>query len=333
MRIIKNILLIAVAMAVLTWLCYSFWLAYQPQPFTIQGQVEAQEYNISSKVGGRIKQVLVKKGDSIKKEQMIFTLYSPEIEAKLAQAKAGKDAADALAKEVQKGSREQEIAAARDNWQKARSGRLLLEKTYQRINNLFREGVVPEQDKDEVFTKLQAARHTENAALQVYEMVKEGAREETKKAAVSKARMAAGAVAEVEAYAEDTKIRSPHKGEVAQILLHSGELAPKGFPVVTIVDMEDSWAVFNIREDLLPGFKKGNKLKVKIPALGKDKLYTYKITNVAVLGDFATWRATNSKKGFDMRTFEVEARPVEPIADLRVGMSVIIPAEEAVKQQ
>lgn len=82
----------------------------------------------------------------------------------------------------------------------------------------------------------------------MYQLAKEGAREETKQAALEKARMAAGAVAEVEAYAADTKIQSWFDGEVSQVLMHSGELAPQGFPVVTVVDTQDTWAVFNVRE-------------------------------------------------------------------------------------
>lgn len=324
MRIIKTFLLVLIAAAIVGWLCYSFWIAYQPSPIIIQGQIEAQQYSISSKVPGRIDKVMVKKGDIIKKGQLIFTLYSPEIEAKLTQAKAGKEAADALAEKAENGARAQEIAATRDKWQQARTARKLLEKTYRRIENLYKGGVVAEQKRDEVHMKLQAAKYIENAARQLYEMTKEGAREETKKAAAGKARMAAGAVAEVEAYVADTRIRSHHDGEVAQILLRSGELAPRGFPVVTLLDMADSWAVFHVREDSLNKFHKGTEFKVKIPALDRENTYVFKVTHVAVMGDFATWRATNTSKGFDMRTFEVEARPVEPIENLRVGMSVLI---------
>lgn len=205
----------------------------------------------------------------------------------------------------------------------AKAATELLDKTSKRIENLYIGGVVAEQKMDEAKTKLKAARFTENAAFQLYQMAKEGAREGTKKAAAGKARMAAGAVAEVEAYAADTRIKSWHNGEISQILLQSGELAPQGFPVVTIIDMADSWAVFHIREDMLSNFNKGQEFHVHIPALGESR-YTFKVDYVAVMGDFTTWRATNTSKGFDMRTFEIEARPLQPIDNLRVGMSVII---------
>lgn len=305
------------------WLCYSFWLAYQPLPVIVQGQIEAQQYNISSKVPGRIDKIMVRKGDLVKKGQLIFTLYSPEIDAKLIQARASQDAADAMSEQAQKGARSQEITAARDRWQQAKAAADLLEKTFQRIENLYHSGVMPEQKRDEVYTQMQAARFNENGALQLYRMAREGAREETKRAAAGKAKMAAGAVAEVEAYAADTRINSWHDGEVSQVLLRSGELAPQGFPIVSILDMNDCWAVFHIREDMLSQYTKGGQILVQIPALGEKK-YPFIIHYIAVMGDFATWRATNTQKGFDMRTFEIEARPIKPIDGLRVGMGVLI---------
>ncbi len=323
MRFFRTFLVVAILIAAISWLSYTFWLAYQPRPQQLQGQIEAQQYTVSSKIPGRIHEVLVKKGDRVRRGQLIFTILSPEIDAKLAQAKAGKDAAEALAEKANSGARQQQIAAARDKWQQACAAEKLMKKTFQRIDNLYKEGVIAEQKRDEVYTKFQAASYAANAAYQMYTMAKEGARKETIRAAEGKARMAAGAVTEVEAYAAESKSRSWHDGEVTQILLHSGEIAPQGFPVVTIMDMEDAWVVFHIREDRLANFKKGSKFSATIPALDNSR-YTFEVSHVAVMGDFATWRATNGDKGFDMRSFEIEARPTATIKDLRAGMSVLV---------
>ncbi|ELR66821.1 membrane anchor protein YbhG [Photobacterium marinum] len=319
----KSLAAVVPAAALVGWLGYTFWQAYQPQPERMQGQIEAQQYNISSKVPGRIEQVMVRKGDMVERGDLIFTLLSPELDAKLEQAKAGQEAAGAMAEQAEKGARSQEIEAARDQWRKAKAAAQLMEKTYQRVDNLYKDGVIAEQKRDEAYTQWQAARYTERAVLQMFEMAKEGARDETKRAAAEKARMAAGAVAEVEAYAADTQISSWHNGEVTQILLHEGELAPQGFPVVSVVDISDAWAVFHVREDKLKDYNKGAEFQACIPALGSQK-YSFKVSHVAVMGDFATWRTTDPAQGFDMRTFEVEARPVEPVEGLRVGMSVIV---------
>lgn len=201
MKAVKSSVIVISVIAAVAWIGYSFYQAYQPQPIRLQGQIESQQYSISSKVPGRIDQVFVRKGDLVSKGQLIFTIHSPEIEAKLEQAMAGQRAAGALAQEAETGSRSQQIQAARDQWLTAKAAADLAEKTYLRVNNLFEQGVVAEQRRDEANTQWRAARYSENAALQMYEMAKEGARKETILAASENERMAAGAVAEVEAYA------------------------------------------------------------------------------------------------------------------------------------
>lgn len=322
MKYAKPALFTLIGAAIIGWIIYSFYLAYQPKSVRLQGQIEAQQYSVSSKVAGRIEEVMVKKGDLVKKGDPIFTLYSPEIEAKLEQAIAGKEIADAMALQAENGMRTQQINAAEDQWNKAKAAASLMEKTYQRVDNLYQDGVVAEQKRDEALIQWQASKYTQSAALQMYQMAKEGARSETKRAAAEKVRMAAGAVAEVQAYAQDTKIKSWFDGEISQVLLNSGELAPQGFPVVTVIDMQDAWAVFNVREDLLSNFQIGKKFDAYLPALKKK--IQFQVTHISVMGDFATWRSTDSSKGFDLRTFEVEAKPLKLSDKLRIGMSVAI---------
>jgi HlyD family secretion protein len=323
MRKVLEFLPLIPVLAIVAWVGYSFWQAYQPQPAILHGQIEAQQYSISSKVAGRIDQVLVRKGDQVEPGQLIFSITSPELDAKLAQAKAGEEAASAMADQAENGARSQEIAAAKDQWQKALAGSNLAATTYKRVANLFKDGVVPEQKRDEAYTQWQAARYTENAASQMYQMAKEGARDETKRAAKEQARAAAGVVAEVEAFASDTLVKSYNSGEVRQVLLRTGELAPQGFPVVTIIDMDDAWMVLHVREDLLMQFSKGTQFEAQLPALGNEK-FKFKVTHVSVMGDYATWRATDSRTGFDLRTFEIEARPLQHIDNLRVGMGCTV---------
>lgn len=322
MKPIKPLLLSLVGIGVIGWVGYSFYQAYQPLPVKLQGQIDAQQYSISSKVPGRIDEIFVRKGDSVEKGELIFSLLSPEIDAKLEQAKAGQKAAGALAQQAENGARTQQIQAAKDQWLKAKAAADLMDKTYQRVNNLYNDGVVAEQKRDEAKTQWQASKYTESAAFQMYQLAQEGARDETKVAAAQKALMAAGAVAEVEAYAKDTQIHSWFNGEVSQVLLSSGELAPQGFPVVTVIDTNDAWAVLNVREDMLKHFEKGSQFEAYLPAL--DKSLTFKVTHIAVMGDFATWRSTDAAQGFDLRTFEVEARPVDTSETLRMGMSLVV---------
>jgi len=302
-------------------LAYGVNLAFAPKPVFLQGQIEAREYNISSKVPGRIEQVMVRKGDKVAVDDILFVINSPELNAKLMQAEGGRDAAKAMQQEADNGARQQQITASKEQWLKAKAATELMQKTYQRIENLFNEGVVPRQKRDEVYTQWQAAKYTDQAAFAMYQMAQEGARVETKAAAEGNARMAEGAVKEVSAILADSQMRSPKNAEVSEVLLQAGELAPSGFPVVSLIDMSDAWAVMQVREDQLAHFKQGTVVALRIPAL--DKTVEFTVEYVSVMGNFATWRSTESGHDFDMRTFEVLLHPNQPIADLRVGMSVL----------
>ena len=317
------IAVLVLVLALFSWVAYTFYEAYQPKPLVLQGQIDAQSYSVSSKIPGRISEVFVKKGNFVEVGDAVFSINSPEVEAKLAQAKAAQMAANAQKTQANNGARKQEIQAAYDQWQKAKAAEELMLTTYKRVQKLYDEGVVSEQKRDEVYTKYKAAKYTSNAASQMAVMAKEGARVEVKNAASAQERVYAAKVDEVNAYLNETMQRSFHKGEVAQVLIHSGELAPTGFPVVSIIDIDDSWAKFAVREDYLKEFKQDKIFIVKIPALG-DESYEFKVTNIAVMGEFATWRATESGKGFDMKSFEVELRPLKVVKDLRVGMSVLL---------
>ncbi len=317
------VVLIAFVMALVIWVVYTFYEAYQPKQLILQGEIDAQSYSISSKLPGRIDEVFVKKGDEVSIGDAIFSLSSPEVDAKLKQALAAKDAAGAQKNQADNGARKQEIQAAHDQWQKAKAAEELMLTTYNRINILYKQGVVSEQKRDEVYTQYEAAKYTSNAAKEMASMAKEGARSEIKDAASAQERVYEAKVDEVNVYIKESKQYAFHKGEVTQVLIHSGELAPTGFPVVSIVDIEDSWARFAVREDYLKNFKEGEVFSAKIPALGSES-YEFKVSNIAVMGSFATWRATQSGKGFDMKSFEVQLRALKPIKDLRVGMSVLL---------
>jgi HlyD family secretion protein len=310
-------------LALVVWVSYTFYEAYQPKQLVLQGEIDAQSYSISSKLPGRVKEVFVKKGDFLNVGDAVFSISSPEVEAKLTQAKAAQDAANAQKTEANNGARKQEIQAAKDQWKKAKAAELLMQTTYNRIQKLYDAGVVSEQKRDEVYTKYKAAQYTSNAAKQLAVMAQEGARIEVKQAADAQERVYAAKVDEVNAYIKEREQYSFHKGEVSGVLIHTGELAPTGFPVVSIIDIEESWAKFAVREDYLKEFKKDKIFQVKIPALGSDT-YSFKVTNIAVMGDFATWKATESGKGYDMKSFEVELKPFSKIKDLRVGMSVLL---------
>ena len=264
----------------------------------------------------------VSEGEHVEKGQLLYMLSTPELDAKLQQAEAVKSAASALDAAAVAGARIQQIEAALNMWQKAQAGLELARKTFERVKNLYDQGVVPAQKLDEASANYEAMKATAQAAKAQYTMARDGARKEDKEAAAAKVRQAEGAVNEVESYINDAMVYSPVTGEVSTIIAEQGELVGSGYPVVAILDTSDMWVTFNVKETLLPHIKVGTRMTGYIPALGYDT--EFEVTYIAVQADFATWAATRTQGGFDIRTFAVKARPVESGAGLRPGMSVLV---------
>ncbi len=323
MKKLNLFIIIVLVIAISVFMFQAVQILNEKKALEIQGQVEAPQIKVGSKLPGRIDSLLVKKGQEVKKGDFLYMIISPEVEAKLAQAKALKSAAKAQQKKAANGAREEDIQAAYNTWQKAKAAAEFAEKSFERINNLFKDGVVPEQKKDEIEMKMKAAAETAKAAKSIYQKAKAGARAEDKDATRALVAQAEGAIEEVNAYLKEVHVYATKDGEISDIIAEEGELVPTGFPVVTIVDLKNSWITFNVREDLLYKIKKGKQIKAKIPAIG-DKQVDIKITYINVMPNFATWTATKTSGDFDMKTFEVHAEPVQAIEGLRPGMSVIV---------
>ncbi len=310
-------------LALLLVLAYGLWRASKAPPPVFQGQMEAQETDLAPKVTARIAQVLVKEGDQIAVGTLLVRTDSPEVAAKLAQATAAQQAAQAVADKAQRGARPQELEMARLQWQRAQSAADLARASFKRVDGLAREGLVAVQKRDEAEANFKTSRDQALTAKAQYEMTRSGARSEDIAAANAQARQVAGVLAEVEAARAETELKSPVAGEVAKVLAKVGELSPQGVAVVTVVDLKDQWVVLNVREDHLQRFAKDAEFDAVLPALGNQRV-GFKVFYSAALPDFATWRATRAGQGFDARTFEVKARPAAPIAGARPGMSVLV---------
>ncbi|MBF0233527.1 MAG: efflux RND transporter periplasmic adaptor subunit [Desulfamplus sp.] len=303
------------------------WYLQEPDVEFIQGEVDAAQVNLAVKIAGRVSEVFVKEGQSVEKGASLLKLDSPEIDAKLQQAASSEKAASAQRDKAFAGARSQEVAGAMNLWIQSQEVAELAEKTYRRINNLFADGIVPGQKRDEAEAKWKVSSAASSAARSQYDMVLEGARKEDMQAATALVDKAQGAVSEVKSYLQETSLESPLAGEVIHVLAKPGEIVSPGYPLVTILDLDDIWVTFNLREDRLAGMRMGVVFPVSAPALGNGK-FDVKISYVSALGDFATWRATSASGGFDLKTFEVRARPLEKIEGLRPGMSVIVPVKD-----
>lgn len=291
-------------------------------PEIVQGQAEVTEYRVSSKVPGRILQLRVKEGDKVQAGDTLAILEAPDVVAKLEQAEAAKAAAQAQNEKAIKGARQEQIRTAFEMWQKAMAGVDIAERSYKRVKNLADQGVMTAQKLDEATAQRNAALATEKAAKAQYDMAKNGAEREDKEAAAALVNRAKGAVSEVESYIKETYLIAQMPGEVSEIFPKIGELVGTGAPIMNISVLDDMWVTFNVREDLLKGLTMGTEFEAYIPAL--DKNVQLKVYYMKDLGTYAAWKATKPEGQYDLKTFEVKARPIQKVDGLRPGMSVVL---------
>ena len=319
----KNILLAVFGFAaVVVIVALIGFLALGRDPDIIQGQVEVSEYRVSSKVPGRILELRVKEGDFVKAGDTLAIIDAPDVRAKMSQAQGAESAAAALELKAQNGARKEQIQGAFSVLQQAKAGYEIAEKSYNRVQRLFDEGVMSAQKRDEAFANYKAMEAQMKAAQSQYDMAVNGARMEDKMAASAQVNRAKGAVQEVNSYINETVQIAQKEGEVTDIYPKVGELVGTGSPIMSIAMMEDMWGTFNVREDQLNGMQVGTEFTVFVPAFNKE--VKMKVYHLKDQGSFAVWKATKANGQYDLKTFEVKARPVEKLEGLRPGMSLII---------
>lgn len=295
----------------------------KPPAEVIEGQTDATSVRVSGKLPGRVLEIYVKEGDMVHQGDTLIHIHSSLAEAKLYQATEMEKAAAAQNQKIDAGTRQPIIQGARDLVSQAAAAREITKKTYDRMQNLYSEGVISEQKRDEAKAAYDGAVAAEKAAQSQLKLAEEGAQREDKASAQAMVGVAKGGIREVNALLEDQYLTAPCDGQVDEIYPEVGELVSLGTPLMSILKINDKWVTFNVREGFLKDFKMGGKIKVMIPALDKKKteLEVYYIRD---MGSYATWRATKATGDWDSRTFEVKARPTETLVDLRPGMTVIL---------
>ena len=297
-------------------------MSIKQEPETIQGQVEVSEYRVSSKVPGRILEIRVKEGDYVNVGDTLAILDAPEVRAKMTQAQSAENAAAAMDEMANNGARQEQVRGAFAVLQQAKAGLEIAQKSYNRVQRLYDEGVMTDQKRDEAFANYKALEAQVKAAQSQYDMARNGARSEEKKAAAAQVNRAKGAVAEVNSYIHETMQIAQMAGEVSDVYPKVGELVGTGSPIMSVSLMNDIWGTFNVREDQLDGMKVGSIVTAFVPAFKKE--IRMKVYYIKDQGSYAVWKATKSNGQYDLKTFEVKARPMDKLEGLRPGMSLIL---------
>jgi len=324
--VLKVLLILTLIFLIIAGITTLQKFATEPREEFLQGQMEARRVLVAGKIPGRLERLFVHEGDMVVKDSLVAIISSRELEAKKIQAEGALGAAKAQSNKANTGARAEEITALKAMKERAQDAADLAKTTFDRVQKLYNDGVMPLQKRDEAETQMKTAVAAATAAKAQYEQAVAGARVEDKAAANALVIQARGANAEVDAYLDETKIRAPISGEVSLKLAEEGEIVGAGMPVIAITDLNDSWAVFHIREDFLKHISKGKTFTVQIPAL--DKTIEMVVTYIASVGDYATWRSSKDSGGYDLKSFEIRMRPKTTVENLRPGMSVLFPIEQ-----
>lgn len=309
------ILLLMIIAAMVVGLCLP---AHEP---TLQGQLETTDYRVATKVPSRVVRLCVKEGDRVRKGDAIVFLTAPEINARERGAQAMRDAAEAQDSMVREGTRKEEVRMSRERWQQAKAQVDIREKTYRRMENLYSQGVIAEQRRDEAKAGYDAAVAQAEALRQQYQMALEGARHEERAASAAKVRGAAAQVDQARAYVDETVLTAPQDGVVTEVFVEPGEIVGSGAPIIN-VETDEAWFTFYFTEDHLKGIDYGSIVKVWRPSVGDT--VEARITRINNAGNFAAWKATRALNDLDLKVFDVRATPVRKLKGAHGGQSAVL---------
>lgn len=319
------LLLLVLLCGLAVFIAWGIYKATFPPRPPFQGQMEARTISIASKTPGRVGRILVREGDMVSEGQKVAEIALPGLEAKLAGAQARERASQARQSLVEEGPRKQEKEKLRAEWEQALAEADLAEKTFSRLLALYKDGLISAERHDQAKAAMLASRQAAQAAKEQYDIALSGSRPQEKAGAVDTSAEAAAGVEEVEALTSDRELYAPRAGQVDRVLLVEGEVIAAGFPALTLVDLENQWASFNILEQDMPGIKVGGHFMADIPALAAKNV-RFDIYYISPRASYASWRSTRMDSGYDMKSFEVRARAAQMPDGLRPGMSILVPA-------
>jgi HlyD family secretion protein len=301
----------------------SIWYLVRPQPLLVQGEVDATRFDIAARVDGRVAEIPVVRGEDIAAGAVLVRIDNPETIAKSAQALAAKVVAEAQLANINAGTRAEVIAARKAALERAESSVVLAQKTYDRISHLTEHEYASVARLDQVTDALHESQRAVDQAKSAYEQAVNGYTKEEHEIAIANVGKAVADIAAVQSIIDQMVVYAPVASQVYKRNVEPGEYVSPGVPLVTLIDLNDLWVHFDLREDLVKTLKLGDRFGVRIPALA-DRHVTVEVKLIATKGEYASWRATRATGDFDLRTFSIRAYPVDKVSELRPGMSAYL---------
>ena len=301
----------------------SIWYLVRPQPLLVQGEVDATRYDIAARVDGRVGAIPVERGQDVAAGAVLVRIDNPETLAKHEQSVAAKIVSEAQLANINVGTRPEVIAARKAALERAQAAVVLAQKTYDRVSQLAEHGNAPIARLDQATDSLHEAQRAVDQARSAYEQAVNGYTKEEHEIAEADVGKAIADIKAVQSLIDQMVIYAPVASQVYQRHAEPGEYIAVGVPLVTLIDLNDLWIHFDLREDLVRSLKVGDRFGVRIPALS-DRRITVEVRLIATKGEYSSWRATRATGDFDLRTFSIRAYPVEKVPELRPGMSAYL---------
>jgi HlyD family secretion protein len=287
----------------------AIWYLARPEPLLVQGEAESTRIDIAARVSGRLAKIPVVRGQDVAAGATLLVIDNPELVAELAR--------------INVGTRSEIVAQRKAEIDRASADPTLAQQTYNRTKQLAAEKFAPLSKLDQDTDALTLAQKRLDQANLAYQEAVRGFTAEEHKIAEANVEKAAAKIETIRALVGQMTVTAPVASQVYQIPAEEGEVVTPGVPLLSLVDLNDTWLGFSLREDLIAGLKVGDRFAARIPALG-DREVLVEIRVIAAKGEYAGWRATRATGDFDLRTFAIRGYPIDKIDGLRPGMSVYV---------
>lgn len=274
----------------------------------LEGKVEREQIAVTTKIPGKIHEILVEEGQIVHKGDTLIVLELPEVEAKSIQAQGALEAAQAQYEMALKGATDGQLKQLRAKVDGLKEQYDFAQKSLDRMKNLLKDSLISQQNYDEVYAKYQGAKNQYLAAQAEYADVSNGARIEQQKMALGQKERALGAVSEVSVAANERYIIAPQDMSIETINLKVGELALAGYSLLSGYLIDDTYFRLTVPESLVKDFQKGVVKTISLPYLDGKKIEATVVT-VKALTSYADINTAYPDFEQKEAMFEVRLKP------------------------
>ena len=279
----KNIRLKSLAVLVMLFIMGSCKESHPER--SVVGKTKKDVVSFSPKVTGRILEIYVEEGETVKAGDTLAKLDIPEVSAKIAQAKGATAAARAQSQMARNGATNDQMRQLKAKQKGLQEQYQYAQKAYNRAQNMYRDSLLSPQNYDEAFAKYQGAKAQLDAANAELHDVQIGTRYEKIEVADGQANQAMGALQEARVAYSERYIIATNDMEVETITLNKGELATAGYALFTGYIPNTAYFRFTIPESNVAKYKKGMTVKMSVNYNNKE--FSGKIVSIKQLAKYA----------------------------------------------